>query len=213
MIENTNCLSSYDGGGRDVEVPFIRSVFSNIKDKYIADFGCVESTGISTDAYNIDKSNTLTYFDIMVHPKFQGRYIVADFLNPNFYKENSFDLGICVSVLEHIGLRMYNNKLIDNGETIALENIIKTIRPGGKLFVTVPASDTYQIIDGWIKSYTPKMLMNWKNIPGISDVSIMLSKYIHKKWYICNENEFTNVQHYSNGIFIMGVACVILTKG
>ena len=70
----------------------------------------------------------------------------------NWKKPNYFDTAICLSTLEHIGLKVYGGTQIKNGDQLAIDNIYICLKPGGKLLLTVPASVQNQITRTW-RSY------------------------------------------------------------
>ncbi len=51
------------------------------------------------------------------------------------YADNSFDAAYSISVLEHIP---------DGGDSLALKELIRVVRPGGRIVVTVPYDDQYR---------------------------------------------------------------------
>jgi len=52
--------------------------------------------------------------------------------------ENYADCVSCLHVIEHIGLGRYKDPLSSNGFEIAIQNLIKLCKPGGKLFISTP---------------------------------------------------------------------------
>ena len=205
-------LKPYQSGGRSVEIPFIHRMFKDVIDKDIADFGCLNENVIGTPKYNINPQNHFTYFDIGDVPSLQGKYHIVDLTTSNFYKNESFDYGLSVSVVEHIGLNIYGNTIQKDGDLIAIKNMFDTIKSGGTLYITVPASDVYQQPLGWIRSYTPQMIADWKSVLPNSEIIINLFRYINGDWYQCEPSEFVDVIQYSGGMDIVGIACVKIRK-
>lgn len=50
------------------------------------------------------------------------------------YPDRGFDAAVSVSVLEHIP---------DNGDTLAMAELVRTVRPGGRIVVTTPFAEEY----------------------------------------------------------------------
>lgn len=212
----TDQIRPHDPGGRSVEIPFVRRELGGVKNSTIADFGCMNGpTGknyIGTKKYGFDTSNIISYFDLLDVPNLRGQYNRVDFTTTGFHKENSFDYGICISVVEHIGLNSYGNKVVNGADVVAIENMYATIKSGGSLYITVPASDTYQLPLHWIRSYTPQMIKQWgTNLVG-ANMNIQLCKYVPPNWCECMEDEFTNIKQYGTGQGIIGVACITIKK-
>ena len=111
-----------------------------------------------------------------------------------------------------IGLNIYGNTIQKNGDLIAIKNMFDTIKSGGTLYITVPASDVYQQPLGWIRSYTPQMIADWKSVLPNSEIIINLFRYINGDWYQCEPSEFVDVIQYSGGMDIVGIACVKIRK-
>jgi hypothetical protein len=50
-----------------------------------------------------------------------------------------FDTAISISTVEHVGLGAYGDPVEPEGDRIAVEKLRESVRPGGALFLTVPA--------------------------------------------------------------------------
>lgn len=215
IIENQ--IRPHHPAGRSVEIPFIKDMLCDVKNSYIADFGCMNgptnNKRIGTGKYNLDTSNKFEYFDLQNVPKIKGKYNRVDLSTKGFFNSNVFDYGICVSVVEHIGLSMHGNKNVVGADIAAISNMYDTIKPNGTLYITVPASDTYQLPLHWVKSYTPQMIKDWGKGLTNPTIKIKLCKYVAPNWYECNEEEFINIKQYSNKHCIIGIACVTIKKG
>lgn len=204
-------------GGRSIEIPFIKNKLSEVHSKKIADFGCLNGNSnkahvnFSTIEYHIDNSNIIYYYDLADIPHLKDKYNRVDLMTENFCSE-TFDVGICVSVLEHIGLTEYGNTLNPSGDIIALKNMFKTIKTDGVLYVTVPSSEKDYMVNSWIRSYSPQTIISWEKILGCK-IQINLFKKIGPDWYNCPVNEFKDVKHYSPPTTdINGVACIEFFK-
>lgn len=209
-------------GGRSLEVPYIRRKLADVHNMVVADFGCMEGTvgmadKVGTGKYQIPSDNEVLCFDNLDAPHLVGKYVKADLLDIPFWHtqhyEKKLDIGICVSVLEHIGLDVYRNKDCPNGDWVALVNMYNTLKVGGKLIVTIPASDFDYLVTYWIRSYSPKSIKNWAKFLANSSITIDLFGIFGCCWQFCeNEEEYKGVVHYRGGTDINGIACVTVVK-
>lgn len=63
-------------------------------------------------------------------------------------KRNFFDVVICLSTLEHIGIDVYENNSEPNLDIQAIDIIRKLLKPGGKLLLTTPIDKKHRDIAG-----------------------------------------------------------------
>ena len=86
-------------------------------------------------------------------PKLQTFYFDLESPRIPMALNQKFDTAICLNVLEHIA-----------NESVALKNIFDTLKPGGKLIISVPAFKfAFGRVDrslGHIRRYTQKSLKN-----------------------------------------------------
>ena len=130
---------------RILEIPFVLSKVNGL----ILDIGANESPislmlaslGHKVTALDLRKSS-------FEHPNLIN--IRADITK--WQKENYFDTAICLSTIEHIGLEVYGGQRMDKGDQMAIDNIFASLKSGGKLLLTVPASAKYFNTPSW-RSY------------------------------------------------------------
>src|SRR5437588_877039 len=102
----------------------------------VLDVGCTESTlalELASNGYNvtgIDVRPTPLY-----HPKL--RFVQADICNSSLPSE-SFDIVIALSTLEHIGLGGYGDPCGKSLDRVAMDEIFRVMKSGGRLLLTVP---------------------------------------------------------------------------
>ena len=197
------------GGGRGVEIPWIRRAVADLKDKTVADFGCLDDAAPSTADYEIDPSNRILYFDNR-DASFDG-YRKVDFLHENFAEAESIDVGICVSVIEHVGLPIYRNSICADGDFFALRNILATIKPGGRLLLTVPASEKSYAPLYWMRSYSPAQLASWSRALDF-EMTLETYQYVKDTWYSCPPDKLRGSYHYEGNYDVVAVACMDITK-
>lgn len=100
-------------------------------------------------------------------------------------RENYFDTIISLSTLEHIGLEVYGGAQMKNGDQLALENIYTSLKVGGKLLLTIPASTKFYITPTW-RSYDiqsiKSLLINFKKIKIVYGV-----RSLDQEWNLVNK--------------------------
>ena len=104
----------------------------------ILDFGCVENILpmiLCNLGYHVTGLDFLPY--PFQHPNF--RFIQHDIMSWEPVA-NEFDMVISVSTMEHVGLGYSGDPLQQQGgDQIAATKLWQALRPGGKLYVTLPA--------------------------------------------------------------------------
>lgn len=103
----------------------------------VLDFGCVEGVlplQLCALGYQVTGLDFRPY--PLHHPNFS--FIQGDILvwTP---PENQFDAVISISTIEHVGLGGYGDPAQNQGDQIAVEKLWRACRPGGKLYLSVPA--------------------------------------------------------------------------
>lgn len=155
-----NLLTVRQINERILEIPFVLSRIRGI----VLDIGSCESPVSLMLASLGHKVTALDLRSLTFrHPNMQN--VCADITV--WKKENYFDTVICLSTLEHIGLEVYGGKIIKNGDQMAIDNIYSSLKVGGNLLLTVPASNKFSITSVW-RSYDEKslksLLKNFKKV-------------------------------------------------
>jgi hypothetical protein len=70
----------------------------------------------------------------------------------------------CLSVLEHIGLGRYGDKLDCDGHINAFGNIVKILKPEGLFYLSVPISEETKVYFNAHRSFNPKSLLQWSRL-------------------------------------------------
>jgi SAM-dependent methyltransferase len=63
----------------------------------------------------------------------------------------SFDLILCISTVEHIGLPIYGQREFPHGDTLAMRHMRSLLAPGGHLLLTVPFGRAQ--VNPWFRVY------------------------------------------------------------
>jgi len=149
--------------------------------KYLADLRYINFTGLSVldvgcceslFMFELDYRGYETQgIDTRVYEHKLPRDIIfhqADITNPHFltiFKDIKFQYITAISTIEHIGLSVYGNQKIENGDRLAMENLNKVISDSGYLIMTVPNS-RWGTDSG--RGYTPKEFSNL--VGGLFDI-------------------------------------------
>jgi SAM-dependent methyltransferase len=67
------------------------------------------------------------------------------------FPPGSFDLILCISTVEHIGLPIYGQREFPHGDTLAIRHMRRVLAPGGRLLLTVPFGRAQ--VNPWFRVY------------------------------------------------------------
>ena len=130
-----NFLGKYNQ--RALEYPWIMNILQDYKGKILLDVGCTGSLlahELSARGINV------VGLDINEHLMRSNRekFIKTNILN-NKLPSNYFDVITMVSVIEHIGLSSYRQKIISNDADInTMTELKRLLKPNGLLILTTP---------------------------------------------------------------------------
>lgn len=91
----------------------------------LADLG-FNVVGIDTRSYFVPKGAKLNY-----------AFVKGDFLKTDFHKMRFQSIAF-ISVLEHIGLGVYDDEKTEDGDIKAMEKAYELLNEGGRVYVTIP---------------------------------------------------------------------------
>ena len=122
---------------RIVEIPFVHRHLPYPYHGRVLDVGYLESelifqvASLGFDTWGIDIRPPAVAFP-GVH------FIQGDVIQYPF-EPHSFDVVTAISTVEHIGLQAYGNVAADpQGDVHALQGALRSLKPGGRLILTVP---------------------------------------------------------------------------
>ena len=121
---------------RVADYPFVHQNLGLDGKGRILDVGChgtklvIELASLGYEVYGIDG---IEY--PLQHPNFT--FVLGDICKTPF-PDDFFDAVTAVSTIEHIGLGRYGDQLHSDGDKIAMKEIKRILKPGGKAIITVP---------------------------------------------------------------------------
>lgn len=134
---------------RTVEYEFIMKNIS-FKGRRILDVG---STGsllplkLAKQGYNVYSIDSREYHEC--HPNLT--FVKGDILK-YLFPDDFFDLVVCVSTIEHIGVGAYGDPQYEDGDKFAVKEFGRILKEGGTLLLTTPFSGEYRVLQ-WMSSY------------------------------------------------------------
>jgi len=162
----------------------------------------------------LDAGSTLNHEICLTHPLMKNRKIHICTLAPEAncfwkqgisylfedlrklpYQDESFDEIACISVLEHVGMdntRHYTQdskfkEATPDGAALAIREFYRLLRPGGKLYLTVPFGRA--VSHGWLRIFDrfglEKLLEGFR----ADRKEISLYRYLPQGWQACPMEE------------------------
>lgn len=206
------CLSLFFGSWsqRAVEYPWVLRQLKLLKPgALILDVGCAESV-LSHEL--VARKFRVVGIDIRDYPlkNKSMHFIKRNVLNTGL-SDNIFDAVVLVSTLEHIGLKAYGQKIIDNeGDVRALKELYRILKPGGYLLLTTPFIGNQPFrITGFERNYNIQRLMelteNFESI--IEDYFYPELRRRRLIWIKLNKEKAGKMVFLNPGI-----ACLVLKK-
>lgn len=176
----------------------------------ILDFGCVESLlslQLCSLGYKVTGMDFRRY--PFSHENFD--FIQADIMEwepPAEY----FDAVVSISVIEHIGLSGYGDPKASQGDRIAVGKLMKSLKKGGRLYLTVPAGRN-TVEAGWYRVYDTKAIREL--VPGIETLRLFHKPGRYGAWAECGSEEIDSLAYEDYGAMapIQGVAFIVARKG
>lgn len=169
---------------RTIEVPWC---LSRIRDaKRVLDVGCSESD-------YLDMLSHLELYGVDVRPFFVGVPSTMSFVRGDVAKQpfrpDFFDVIVCISTLEHVGASAYGMDSDPGKDIRAMSELMRSIKPGGRLLVTVPYGRRED--DGWLRVYDES---SWRKLVGSGVVlDEQFFRYRNGRYESCRASDLQNV--------------------
>ena len=192
LIENALLLREVDGSVRKA-----------------LDFGGFESTlPLTLTALGVD----LTVVDQRPYPFQHERLHVLehDILRPITQLPADFDLVYSISTVEHVGLGAYGDPRDAEGDRRAVAHLWDKVRPGGRLFLSVPAGAASE--QRGYRIYSPERLR--AILPADGAVRYFRKRGRHGVWRECGATDIVGHRYesYDAEFPVEGVAVAVVRK-
>lgn len=192
---------------RIIEYPIL---FQHLKPEAsrILDFGCVEDLlpiHLASLGYNV------TGMDFRPYP-FKHRnfdFIQGDILSWNPPNEE-FDAVISISTIEHVGLSAYGDPECDDGDKIAIEKLMRCLRKGGNLIISLPAGKC--CIERGMRIYDRQAIEEL--VPNIKTLKLFYKPNRYGEWQETTEEVISTLiyDNYNTTVPAQGVAFIVSEK-
>jgi len=134
-------------------------------------------------------------------------FVKTNAANMEMFEDGQFDLGICVSTLEHIGLSVYGGCKDESLEILAAKEMQRVIKVGGSLLVTVPFG--VPTTTDWYRVYNLARLK--RLFPHINNIEVYKKPGRYGTWRRVSVEEGEQVI-YSEPNQIYPIECVALVE-
>lgn len=191
---------------RVVEIPFVFQHLGVGRGARILDFGC---TGSMLSLHLASLGYEVTGVDFRPYPFTHRnlRFIAGNFLTADVPDE-AFDVAIAVSAIEHTGLGFYREDTYDEGDRRVVEEIRRTLRPGGRLLITVPYGRAGRT--SWYRVYDEQSLRRL-----LASFCVAKTEYYmtldRREWMPVDEPTVAALDSVECG-YARGVACVVAER-
>lgn len=175
----------------------------------VLDFGGFESTlPLALAGLGVD----VTVVDQRRYPFQHERLHVVehDILQPLASLPDDFDLVYSISTIEHVGLGDYGDARSASGDGTAVTHLWQKVRPGGRLFLSVPAGEASE--QRGYRIYSPATFQRLLPAPG--HVRYFQKCGRHGVWRECSAEDIAGHRYesYYADFPVEGVAIAIITK-
>lgn len=159
----------YQVSERIVEVPFmLRSITEG--ERLVLDLGCCESplplqlASLGHKVVAVDQDEYLAR-----HPNLS--FVRGDICQLSF-RPSLFDVAVCLSTIEHLGLGFYGDPERRQADLAAMREIRRVLKPGGRLLLTTPFG---RAREGWQRVY------DWAGVTNLLSVFQIESTRFYKR--------------------------------
>lgn len=214
---------------RPVEIPFLLSELpepgdNNGNDRCkTLDCGCCESylveelSKLGFDSYGVDLRDYGQGCKGGL-AAFSFKFYKGDIRNMNMFKDETFDIVFAISTIEHVGLvetpYYTDSKLDADGDIKSVQEMLRVLKKGGKIIITIPYGHGVDRLSKWIRFYDKARLdriLGMINVDKVVYKQHCLSHDGRHVWLVSGEKEAYNrwsVWSDLSGIFMGSNVCI-----
>jgi glycosyltransferase involved in cell wall biosynthesis/SAM-dependent methyltransferase len=197
---------------RTVEIPWVLTRWRG--ERLVLDLGYAFASALYLSALLGLGIESLHGVDWSAAPAPAMRRVRAD-LRALPYREGSFDLVLCVSTIEHVGLNNTRYGLVGgetvDGDVAALREVERVLVPGGRLLITVPFGKAEEL--DWTRVYDRR---KWKSLVGATHLQSMeqeIYELTGAGWVRCQDlASLERISYGSDASAARGVLCAELVR-
>ena len=191
---------------RVVEIPFVFRHLDAPVGSHVLDFG---GTGSANAIHAASLGYRVTVFDLrpygFEHPNLDQ--VIGDFATANIL-EGSYDVALAISAVEHVGLAAYGESEFENGDQRVMDRIWHSLRPGGRLILTVPFGKPGKT--SWYRVYDRASLARL-----VDRFEILVAEHYEGigrlAWVPAPAERVETIDSVDSGV-AQGVACIVARK-
>ena len=124
-----------------------------------------------------------------------------DLMNLKF-SDNIFDAVSCISVIEQIGMGRYNDPLCQEGDIKAMREMLRILKPNGRLIVTTNICSETQVVN-------KELWYGQERFYQLLEVGKVLAEEYYyfngRRWICCDKEKVFSVNrpNFSLGMFVL----------
>lgn len=194
---------------RLVEYPLLYHYLDLAPGQKVLDFGCVESL-LPLQLCSLGLQVTGMDFRPYPFTHTNFNFIQGDILQWH-PPADCFDAVVTISVIEHVGLAGYGDPESVQGDKIAVRKLLHALKPGGRLYLTVPVGKARTVGD-YYRVYDAASLREL--VPNIEVIRVFGKDGRYAQWRETDLEQVGSLVYddYEGMAPVQGVAFVVAVK-
>lgn len=137
----------------------------------VLELGCAETDWLER-MHALNPGLTLTGVDQRWNRDPQGwAWVEGDATRRDLFPPRSFDVVVLLGALEHFGLGFYGDPIVEGGDILTMQNIVRWLEPGGLVYFDVPVQPRHSITENrHFRMYSPRTLTERLLVPGLEQL-------------------------------------------
>jgi len=137
----------------------------------VLELGCAETDWLER-MRDLDQGYDLYGVDARAERTANGwRFVHGDATRRHLFPPRSFDWIVLLGALEHFGLGFYGDPVVEGGDILTMQNVVRWLKPGGYVYFDVPVQPTHRIQDNrHFRMYSPETLTDRLLAPGLEEI-------------------------------------------